>query len=212
MSSISLSELARRIGRDKALVSRWAQQGKIPRLGNGNFDEEAVRRSLKGKLDPARARPLAPVNTDTSVNASGPTIPLTHEDDLQPKSEQYRERKDIGDAFMRGLYFGLHRMAFDVPVYATEAAISSGAPARVAYAIKALMAEAICGLIHDVSHEMGVSLEDGHGPYFIPTHLSPPAFYDISPERLAGLAREPVNLSAWQAWEQQAQVRLSNAR
>jgi hypothetical protein len=212
MSGISLSELARRIGRDKALVSRWAKQGKIPRLDNGNFDEEAVRRKLKGNLDPARAKPLTDADTKPlTVNTYGPAIPLTRLDELQPRPEQYRERKDIGEPFLRGTFFGLHRMAFDMPAKAVEAALASGAPAQTAYAMRDIMREAICGLISDLCHEVGISVPDDRDPFSIPDHLVPPALYDMSPEHIAALAREPVDLAAWQAWEQQVQERLSHA-
>ncbi len=57
-AGIRLSELARRVGRDKAFLSRMAKAGRIPRLESGYFDEAAVRRALKANLDPARSKPL----------------------------------------------------------------------------------------------------------------------------------------------------------
>ncbi len=114
-------------------------------------------------------------------------------------------RADIGDLFLRGVFFGLHRMAFDGLVQATEAALSAGSSAQMAYAMRDLMREALCGLISDVCSETGILMANNHDPYFIPAHLVPPALYDISPGRLATLAREPLDLDAWQAWERRVQ-------
>jgi hypothetical protein len=55
---ISLGELSRRLGRDKGGLSRLAKSGRIPRNGDGTFDENAVRAALKATIDPARAKPL----------------------------------------------------------------------------------------------------------------------------------------------------------
>jgi hypothetical protein len=206
MTGISLSELARRIGRDKGQLSRLAKAGRIPRQPDGSFDETAVRQALKRTLDPARAKPLARGQRSTPSSkapAYGSAIPLTRDDGLQPKPEDYHLRTDIGDAFLRGVFFGLHRMAFYVPVQAVEAALSAGASAQVAYAMRDLMREAVCGLISDVCAETG--LANHRDPYFIPAHLIPQALYDISPERLATLAGEPLDLSVWQAWERRVQ-------
>jgi hypothetical protein len=208
MNGISLSELARRIGRDKGQLSRMAKAGRIPRQPDGSFDEAVVRQVLKRTLDPARSKPLAGgqrLTLESTPPAHGPAILFTCDDHLQPRPKDYRLRADIGDLFLRGVFFGLHRMAFDIPVQATEAALSAGASAQMAYAMRDLMREAICGLISDVCAETGILTPGSHDPYFIPDHLVPPALYDISPRRLAILAKEPLDLSAWQAWERQVQ-------
>jgi hypothetical protein len=215
MSGITLSELARRIGRDRSLVSRWAKSGRIPRRSDGLFDEAAVRRVLKGSLDPARAKPLAPVNTSTvpsrSVNTHGPSVPLTLEESLKPKAEDYRDRRELGDDFMRGLFFGLHRLAFDMPVCAASDALSAGAPARVGYTLKAMMQESVFGVMHDVCREIGIVETTNPDPYFVPPHLVPPAFYNISPQHLASIAGEPIDMHAWEQWRHEMMKALDEA-
>jgi hypothetical protein len=57
---ISLSEVARRVGRDKSTLLRHVQRGLVPRLPDGSYDEDAVREALTSNLDPARSRPLKP--------------------------------------------------------------------------------------------------------------------------------------------------------
>lgn len=52
--SLSLTELARRLGRSKSGVHKLAAKGQIPRNSDGSFCEHDVRESLAGNLDPAR--------------------------------------------------------------------------------------------------------------------------------------------------------------
>lgn len=59
-TGISLSELARRLGRNKSTLQRQAGAGTIPRNADKSFDEDAVRKALAERLDPARAKPLKP--------------------------------------------------------------------------------------------------------------------------------------------------------
>jgi hypothetical protein len=54
---LSLSALARALGRDKSGLGRHAKKGTIPRRSDGKFDLEAVRRALKQNVDLAMARP-----------------------------------------------------------------------------------------------------------------------------------------------------------
>jgi hypothetical protein len=54
---LSLSALARALGRDKSGLSRHAKRGTIPKRSDGKFDLEAVRRALKENIDLAMVRP-----------------------------------------------------------------------------------------------------------------------------------------------------------
>jgi hypothetical protein len=54
---LSLSALAKALGRDKSGLSRHAKRGTIPKRSDGKFDLEAVRRALKENVDLAMARP-----------------------------------------------------------------------------------------------------------------------------------------------------------
>jgi hypothetical protein len=56
---ISLSKLAKELGRAKSGLHKLAQRGQIPRLEDGTFDLHAVTRALQSNLDPARRRPVA---------------------------------------------------------------------------------------------------------------------------------------------------------
>jgi hypothetical protein len=62
MNGISLSELARWIGRDKGLLSRKAKSRPVLKQPDGSFEEAAVRRALKRSLVPARPEQLTGVN------------------------------------------------------------------------------------------------------------------------------------------------------
>ena len=51
---ISLSELARQLGRAKSGLHKLAKSGQIPQRPDGTFDLAAVRAALESNLDPAR--------------------------------------------------------------------------------------------------------------------------------------------------------------
>jgi hypothetical protein len=87
-AGVSLSELARQLGRAKSGLHKLAGRGQIPKLPDGTFDVEAVRRALEANTDPARqpgvftsvheaenaengerAAPLAPVVAQATVEA-----------------------------------------------------------------------------------------------------------------------------------------------
>ena len=51
---VSLSELARRLGRAKSGLHKLAHRGQIPKLPDGTFNVEAVRAALDANTDPAR--------------------------------------------------------------------------------------------------------------------------------------------------------------
>jgi hypothetical protein len=58
---LTLSALAKRLGRAKSSLSALAKQGVIPRNPSGKFNEAAVRAAMASNLDPARTKPLLPV-------------------------------------------------------------------------------------------------------------------------------------------------------
>lgn len=64
---ISLSELARRLGRAKSGLHKLAANGQIPKGADGKFDEAEVRAALAANTDPARqAASFAPVRSPFS--------------------------------------------------------------------------------------------------------------------------------------------------
>jgi hypothetical protein len=217
MAKVHLSELSRRIGRDKALVSRWVKRGTIPKPVNGLFDEDEVRRALKGNLDPARRKPLTPPvdNADTrqsstQVSASPltvngnpylPRIPLVLGEDEIPKAEDYRTRDDLpADPFLRGVIYALHRACYDIPVWAAQESLSAGAPAKVAYALQFFLHYSTFMLIEDVTDDAGLKVIERSDYTSLPAYLVPPAFGTMEPDYLAVLAGEPENLRGWEAW------------
>jgi transposase-like protein len=118
MTGISLSELARRIGRSKSLVSRWAKQGKISRKVNGLFDEAAVRQALKRNLDPARSKPPESTVTMTdltlrTVRAAKPATP-----------------------FEAGFVAALVHMTYSIGAIGAVIAVDQGAPVEVGKAME----------------------------------------------------------------------------
>jgi hypothetical protein len=56
---ITLSELARRLGRSKPTILQLARKGIIPRNEDGTFDEAAVRTAYAQNTAPNQRRPLA---------------------------------------------------------------------------------------------------------------------------------------------------------
>jgi hypothetical protein len=207
MANVSLSELSRRIGRDKSLVSRWVKQGKIPKPSNGLFDEDAVRRALKGNLDPTRAKPLAPPVAVTCRDA--PTAnPLIERVDFElpgttvneadgPQPDAYRLRRDLPDDFSRGAVYALHRLAFVIPDTAAIDAAFSGSTAKVAYTVHHRMRFIITySVIEEICRGLGLI----EGRQDLPKHLRPPSFFGIIPEYLARIADEKVDVPAWEQW------------
>ena len=55
---VGIVELARRLGRSERQLRRLATAGKIPRNGDGSFNEEKVRKALDGRTGPYRTKPL----------------------------------------------------------------------------------------------------------------------------------------------------------
>jgi hypothetical protein len=53
---LSLSAMAKVLGRAKSGLHRLARKGQIPRLANGKFDLAAVQAALKANLEPSRAK------------------------------------------------------------------------------------------------------------------------------------------------------------
>jgi hypothetical protein len=71
---ISLSELARRLGRAKSGLHKLAANGQIPKGGDGKFDEAAVREALAANTDPSRqSEPFTTVHgTENAENGERP--------------------------------------------------------------------------------------------------------------------------------------------
>ena len=61
-SGVSLSELARQLGRAKSGLHKLAKAKQIPQLDDGSFDVDAVRSALDSNLDPARKAVHEPVH------------------------------------------------------------------------------------------------------------------------------------------------------
>jgi hypothetical protein len=206
MSKVHLSELSRRIGRDKALVSRWVKRGTIPKPVNGLFDEDEVRRALKGNLDPARRKPLTPVAETVDPlpvndNPYLPPIPLVVGEDEIPKAEVYHTRDDLPeDPFLRGAIYAVHRACFSIPVWAAQESLSAGAPAKVAYALQFFVHFSMFMLIEDVTDDAGLKVIQRSNYTSLPAFLMPPAFATMEPDYLAVLAGEPEDLRGWEEW------------
>lgn len=73
---ISLSELARRLGRAKSGLHKLAANGQIPKGADGKFDEAAVREALAANTDPSRqSAPFTAVHgTENAENAERPAV------------------------------------------------------------------------------------------------------------------------------------------
>ena len=76
-TGISLSELARQLGRAKSGLHKLAKAKQIPQLDDGTFDLAAVRSALDKNLDPARKAPSqavhrSPAGERSAVNTAAP--------------------------------------------------------------------------------------------------------------------------------------------
>jgi hypothetical protein len=132
-TDLTLCELARRLGRSKSLVSRWAKQGKIPRKANGLFDEAPVRQALKRNLDPARAKPLASGEQrpqESTVNKEEPLTALALRTVLAAKPET---------PFEAGFIAGLVMAAYDIGAIGAIIAVDNGASVEVGKAMEGAM-------------------------------------------------------------------------
>jgi len=74
---VSLSELARRLGRAKSGLHKLAANGQIPKGEDGKFDEAAVREALAANTDPVRQPEAftgvhAPENGENAENGGRP--------------------------------------------------------------------------------------------------------------------------------------------
>lgn len=67
---LSLSEVARRVGRDKGGLSRRVKSGDVRQNSDGTFNEDKVREDLTRVFNPGRDSPLKPrVDEDAIVDA-----------------------------------------------------------------------------------------------------------------------------------------------
>ncbi len=129
-TDLTLCELARRLGRSKSLVSRWAKQGKIPRKANGLFDEVPVRQALKRNLDPARSKPMARGEQrpqESTVNTEEPLTALALRTVLAANP---------GTPFEAGFIAGLVMATYDIGAIGAIIAVDRGASIEVGKAIE----------------------------------------------------------------------------
>ncbi len=131
-NDLTLIELARRIGRSKSLVSRWAKKGKIPSKANGRFDEATVRRVLKNTLDPARAKPLAGGEQSTPE----PTVNMT---EITMRTVR---AANPPTAFEAGFIAGLVHMTYSIGAISAVIAVDQGASVEVGKALEGHMTAA----------------------------------------------------------------------
>ena len=124
-TDLTLCELARRLGRSKSLVSRWAKQGKIPRKANGLFDEAPVRQALKRNLDPARSKPLARGEQRPQESTVNKEEPLTA---LALRTAQ---AANPGTPFEAGFIAGLVMATYSIGAIGAIIAVDRGAPIEV---------------------------------------------------------------------------------
>lgn len=92
---LSLSALARRLGRAKSGLHKLARAGQIPTLADGSFDEGEVRAALERNLDPARRSPVhrspAGVNGERERSTRpAPVPPVSTEGDARAAVELIR--------------------------------------------------------------------------------------------------------------------------
>lgn len=64
---LSLSEVARRVGRDKGGISRRVKSGDVRQGADGTFNEDHVREDLMRLFNPGRDKPLKPRVEDNSA-------------------------------------------------------------------------------------------------------------------------------------------------
>lgn len=64
---LSLSEVARRVGRDKGGISRRVKSGDVRQNSDGTFNEDHVREDLTRLINPGRDKPLKPRVDDSEV-------------------------------------------------------------------------------------------------------------------------------------------------
>lgn len=76
--SISLSELARRLGRSKPTIHQLAKRGIIPRNADGSFNEAAARKAYLRNAAPNQRKPLSGVSpaSEDLTKAEDLTSPL----------------------------------------------------------------------------------------------------------------------------------------
>lgn len=95
-NGLTLSEVARRVGRDKAGLSRRVKAGDVRRNADGTFNEDHVREDLQRIFNPGRDKPLKPKDGDVDVvdDVDDPADPVETE-------EQAREAVSLVQAVLR---------------------------------------------------------------------------------------------------------------
>jgi hypothetical protein len=132
-TDLTLCELARRLGRSKSLVSRWAKQGKIPRKANGLFDEAPVRQALKRNLDPARSKPLARGEQRPQEST------VNNEEPLTALALRTAQATNPGTPFEAGFIAGLVMATYSIGAIGAVIAVDNGAPVDVGKAMEGPM-------------------------------------------------------------------------
>lgn len=77
---LSLSELARRLGRSKQAIQQLADKGIIPRFPDGTFDEMAARAAYLKNASPNQRKPLKPAADNTEALTQMPPTVETLDD------------------------------------------------------------------------------------------------------------------------------------
>lgn len=151
MSSISASELSRRIGRSRAAISKLARRGIIPQTPDGRFDEFAVRRAYAKNTNPSWRKPLKPAERDLA--SATPVATETEAFRRDPSAICYRVLVEEGfsieaaisleDARKVEIILRCRRLAQDIAELEREYVARSPMQRHIEEALSALLAEAM---------------------------------------------------------------------
>jgi hypothetical protein len=98
-NGLTLSEVARRVGRDKAGLSRRVKAGDVRRNADGTFNEDHVREDLQRIFNPGRDKPLKPKDGD--VDDVDVVDDVDDPADTVETEEQAREAVSLVQAVLR---------------------------------------------------------------------------------------------------------------
>lgn len=192
---VGAREAGRQLGVSHSYLLRLASQNRLPRFTDGTFDVEACRRVLAAVTDPAQVRTpdpdrwslgrrigARPVTSDqlpaTSQAEDLSSIPA----DPQPDPADYRSRADLPDDFARGVLFGAHAVAYQVPHSIAETVLALGSSYAVQRRAYLVEKDAAFFLVRVPLTAIGVEDGEAEGP----TALSPTLFLGLGPLGGAG--------------------------
>ena len=194
--SVGAREAGRQLGVSHSYLLRLAKADRLPRSAEGLFDVEECRRILAATTDVGQVRTIDPdrwsqghrpvghpVTSDQSATSFKNADLKIISADQKPDPAEYRNRADLPDDFARGVLYGAHAVAYQVPHAVAETLWALGFDYDVQRRAYLLEKDAVFFLAQAPLVAIGLEGEDDEEP----TALSPTLFLGLGPMGGTGL-------------------------